>query len=159
MKTLALLLTLVAVGCGTREDDVRRIVREEMASAMTRKVVSPVETIGPYSPAIRLGGFLFLSGQIGLDPASGQLKNESIEVETRQVLDNVNRILQAEGYDSSDVVSATVYLKNMNDYAKMNLIYGGYFQEGNYPARTTVAVTELPRSANIEIAVVAWKVQ
>ena len=78
-------------------DDVRRIAREEMASAMARKVVSPVETIGPYSPAIRLGGFLFLSGQIGLDPASGQLNNESIETETRQALDNMNYILQSEG--------------------------------------------------------------
>ena len=133
------------------------MVREELSRAMERKVVSPVETIGPYSPAIRVGNFLFVSGQIGLDQETGELRNESIEVETRQALDNLNRILRAEGFDSSQVVSATVYLRNMNDYAKMNLIYGGYFQEGNYPSRTTVGVTALPKDANVEIAVVACK--
>ncbi len=133
------------------------MVREELSRTMVRKVVSPVQVIGPYSPAVRVGNFLFVSGQIGLDQETGQLKNESIEGETHQVLENLNRILYSEGYDSSHVVSATVYLKNMNDYPKMNLIYGGYFQEGNYPARATVGVTELPRGANVEIAVVAWK--
>jgi 2-iminobutanoate/2-iminopropanoate deaminase len=148
---------LFFVGCGPREEDVRRMVHEEMSRAMERKIVSPVQVIGPYSPAVRIGNFLFVSGQIGLDQETGQLKNESIEVETRQVLDNLSRVLHAEGYDSSHVVSATVYLKNMNDYPKMNLIYGGYFEEENYPARATVGVTELPKWANVEIAVVAYK--
>jgi 2-iminobutanoate/2-iminopropanoate deaminase len=150
---------LFFLGCGPREEDVRRMVREEMSRAMERKIVSPVQVIGPYSPAVRVGNFLFVSGQIGLDQETGQMKNESIEVETRQVLDNLNRVLHAEGFDSSHVVSATVYLKNMNDYPKMNLIYGGYFEEGNYPARATVGVTELPKGANVEIAAVAWKGQ
>lgn len=144
-------------GCRPKEEDVRRVVHEEMSKSMERKVVAPVEVIGPYSPAVKVGGFLFVSGQIGLDQETGQLQNENIEAETRQVLENINRILRSEGYDSSHVVNATVYLKNMNDYPKMNLIYGGYFQEGNYPARTTVGVTELPRGANVEIAVVAYK--
>jgi 2-iminobutanoate/2-iminopropanoate deaminase len=148
---------LFFLGCGPREEDVRRMVREEMGKAMQRRVVSPVQVIGPYSPAVRVGNFLFVSGQIGLDQETGRMKNESIEAETRQVLDNLNRVLHAEGYDSSHVVSATVYLKNMNDYPKMNLIYGGYFQEGNYPARATVGVTELPKGANVEIAVIAHK--
>ncbi|MEK9135614.1 MAG: Rid family detoxifying hydrolase, partial [Bacteroidota bacterium] len=131
--------------------------RDEMGKAMERRVVSPVQVVGPYSPAVRIGNFLFVSGQIGLDQETGQLKNDNIETETRQALDNINRILHSEGFDSSHVVSATVYLKNMNDYPKMNLIYGGYFQEGNYPARATVGVTELPKGANVEIAVVGYK--
>lgn len=154
---IAILISVFLGGCGPKEEDVRRIVREEMSRAMERKIVAPVEVIGPYSPAVRIGNFLFVSGQIGLDQETGQLMNESIETETRQVLENINRILRSEGYDSSHVVTATVYLKNLNDYAKMNLIYGGYFQEGNYPARAAVGVTELPRGANVEIMVTAYK--
>lgn len=154
---LICLMALLWSGCGTKEEDVRRIVREEFSRAMQRKIVSPVQTIGPYSPAVRIGNFLFVSGQIGLDQETGQLRNESIEIETRQALDNINHILLSEGYDSSEVVSATVYLRNMEDYTKMNLIYGGYFQDGNYPARTTVGVTTLPKDASIEITVVAYK--
>jgi len=78
-------------------------------------------------------------------------------VETRQVLDNLNFILRSAGYDSSHGVSATVYLKNINDYQKMNLIYGGYFQDGNYPARVAVEVGNLPRQANVEISLIAYK--
>ena len=74
------------------------------------------------------------------------------------MLDNLDRILHAAGYDSSNVASVTVYLKNMNDYAKMNLMYGGYFQENNYPARVAVEVSNLPKQANVEIALVAYKV-
>ena len=151
------LFALFFVGCGPNKEDVRRMVHEEMSRAMERKIVSPVQVIGPYSPAVRVGDFLFVSGQIGLDQETGQLKSENIEVETRAVLENLNRILRSEGFDSSDVVSATVYLKNMNDYPKMNLIYGGYFQEGNYPSRATVGVTELPKGANVEIAATAYK--
>ena len=135
------------------------MVREEMGKTMQRQVISPVQVMGPYSPAVKVGNFLFVSGQIGLDQETGQLRNESIETETRQALDNLDRILRAAGYDSSDVVSATVYLKNMNDYPKMNLIYGGYFEENNYPARVAVEVSNLPKQANVEIALVAWKGQ
>ena len=152
---IAVCLAGLMWSCGPREEDVRRMIHEEMSRAMERRVVAPVRVIGPYSPAVRVGHFLFVSGQIAIDQETGQLKNESIEGETRQVLDNINRILGSEGLDSSHVVSATIYLKNMNDYAKMNVIYGGYFQEGNYPARATVGVTELPRGANVEISVVA----
>ena len=97
-----------------------------------------------------------MSGQIGLDE-SGQLRAGSIAEETRQSLDNLNRILRSEGYDSSHVISATVYLRRMDDYADMNLAYGGYFEEGNYPSRVTVGVSSLPRQANVEIAAVAYK--
>ncbi len=155
MKISVLLLAgWFIAGCGPSEEDIHRIVRDELSH---RSIVKPVDVIGPYSPAVRIGNFLFLSGQIGLDQASGELRNENIEAETRQVLDNLNIVLHAAGMDSSHVVSATVYLKNMNDYPKMNLIYGGYFQDGNYPARVTVEVSNLPRQANIEIALIAYK--
>jgi len=150
-------LPLLLVGCRSNDEEIRRIVRDEIANAsMQRTIIKPVDVIGPYSPAVQVGRFLFLSGQIALD-STGTLRNESIEVETRQVLNNLNFILRSAGYDSSHAVSATVYLKNMNDYQKMNLIYGGYFQEGNYPARVAVEVSNLPRQANVEISLIAYK--
>jgi 2-iminobutanoate/2-iminopropanoate deaminase len=150
-------LLIVLAGCRSNDDELRRIVREEIANAtMERAIIKPVNVIGPYSPAVRIGRFLFVSGQIALDSA-GTLKNENIEVETRQVLANLDYVLKAAGYDASHAVSATVYLKNINDYQKVNLIYGGYFQEGNYPARVAVEVGNLPRQANVEISLIAYK--
>ncbi len=152
-----LLMSVAFVGCGPTEEDVRRIVHEELSKAMERTTVAPTKTIGPYSPAVQVGKFLFVSGQIGIDQTTGQLNSESIEAETRQALENVVAILRAAGYDSSHVVSATVFLKNMNDFERMNRVYAGFFSEGNYPARTTVGISELPRQANVEIAMVAYK--
>jgi len=161
MMNRSLLMTLpflfLVVGCGRGEEDLRRIVREELSRGAEKTTYKPGNVIGPYSPAIRVGKFLFVSGQIALDPETGVLQNENIERETRQVLDNLRRILTAAGYDSSHVVNATVYLKNMNDYQKMNALYGGYFQEGAYPARVAVQVADLPRQANVEIAAIAYK--
>jgi len=148
-------IALLLPGCRPSEEDIRRIVHEEMAKAMQKSIVKPVNVIGPYSPGVRIGNFLFVSGQIALDPET--LKQDNIEIETRQVLENLRRILGAAGFDSSHVVSATVYLRNMNDYQKMNAVYGGYFQEGAYPARVAVQVGDLPRQANIEISVIAYK--
>jgi 2-iminobutanoate/2-iminopropanoate deaminase len=158
MKTFMVVLAAALLfGCRPSDDDIRRIVREEMAAGMAKSYVKPVNVIGPYTPALKVGGFLFVSGQIALDPESGALVNETIEAETRQVLENLGRILRASGYDSSNVVSATVYLKNINDYARMNQIYGGYFPEDKYPARVALEVGALPKQANIEISVIAYK--
>jgi 2-iminobutanoate/2-iminopropanoate deaminase len=157
IRNLPHLLLPVILSCNANDENIRRIVIEEMSKALARTIVSPVETVGPYSPAVRIGGFLFVSGQIGIDQETGELRNESIEAETKQALDNIFTILRSEGYDSSHVVNATVFLKNIEDYQKMNLIYGGYFQETSYPARTTVAISSLPRGANVEITVVAYK--
>jgi 2-iminobutanoate/2-iminopropanoate deaminase len=154
---LALGAALLAAGCRPSDEDVRRIVREEMHSAMERQSITSKNVIGPYSPAVRVGGFLFVSGQIALDPQTGALKQESIEVETRQALDNLMGILRAQGYDSSNVVSATVYLKSIKDYAAVNQVYAGYFSQGNYPARVAVEVAALPKQANIEIAAIAYR--
>ena len=152
-----LIIALFLCGCGPSEDDVRTIVANELANASARSEVTNAEVIGPYSPAVRIGNLLFVSGQIGLDPATGQLAGPEIEAQTQQALRNLGSVLSGTGFDSSHVVQCTVYLKDMNDFQKMNLIYGGYFQEGHYPARTTVEVSNLPRNAIIEIAAIAFK--
>jgi len=157
MKPALVLLGLVLLGgCGPSEDDMRAIAREEAARTVTTHYTSGT-VIGPYSPAVGAGRFLFVSGQIGIDPSSGNFRNASIEEETRQVLDNVASVLRSAGYDSSHVVSATVYLRHMQDYPRMNVVYGGFFGEGRYPARATVEVAQLPKDANVEIAVIAYK--
>lgn len=152
-----LIIALFLCGCGPSEDDVRTIVVNELANASARSEVTNAEVIGPYSPAVRIGNLLFVSGQIGLDPATGQLAGPEIEAQTQQALRNLGTVLSGAGFDSSHVVQCTVYLKDMNDFQRMNLIYGGYFQEGHYPARTTVEVSNLPRNTIIEIAAIAFK--
>lgn len=155
--TFAALIALVAAGCQPTEKRIREIVKEELSAARKRTAMVDAYTVGPYSPAIRVGNFLFVSGQIGINQQTGTLENKDIETETRQALDNLMMILRNSGFDSSDIISTTVYLKDINDYAKMNLIYGGYFEEGNFPARATVQVAALPRDARVEIAAIAYK--
>jgi 2-iminobutanoate/2-iminopropanoate deaminase len=150
-------LALGLPGCRPSEDELRRLLRDEMENAVKREAVTNPRVIGPYSPAVRVGKFLFVSGQIALDPGTGQMRQENIEAETKQVLDNVMALLRSQGYDSSHVVSATVYLRDMKNYVTVNTIYAGYFQEKNYPARVVVEVSALPKGANIEIAVIAFK--
>jgi 2-iminobutanoate/2-iminopropanoate deaminase len=150
---------LLASGCQPSEQRIREIVREEFSTAMQRTAITDAYTVGPYSPAIRLGNFLFVSGQIGINQETGILENANIETETRQALDNLMLVIRNAGFDSTDVVSATVYLKDLNDYAKMNLIYGGYFEEGNFPARATIQAAALPRDARVEISAIAYKTQ
>lgn len=111
--------------------------------------------LGPYSQAIRSGGTLYLSGQLPIDPATGNLPDEkSIESQTRRSLDNIKSILAADGLDMSDIVQATIYLTDLNDFEKMNEAYSSYFSAA-YPARVTVEVRRLPKGASIEIASVA----
>ena len=153
----ACVAALGLAGCRTSDDELRGLVRDELAKAVKREAFTNAGVIGPYSPAVRVGKFLFVSGQIALDPATGLIRQESIETETKQVLDNVMALLRSQGYDSSHVVSATVYLRDMKNYATINTIYAGYFQAKNYPARVAVEVSALPKGANIEIAVIAFK--
>jgi 2-iminobutanoate/2-iminopropanoate deaminase len=110
--------------------------------------------IGPYSQAIKAGKFLFLSGQIPLDPATGQLVAGGIEPQTRQVFTNIGEILKAAGVSFEHVVSATVYVADMNDFAKVNEIYATYFT-APAPARATVQVARLPKDSLVEIQVIA----
>ena len=122
-----------------------------------KKVISTAEApqaIGPYSQAIEAGGFIFVSGQIPLIPATGELVEGSVEVQTARVLENLKAILEAAGSSLESVVKTTVYITNMDDFAKVNGIYGQYFQE-NPPARVCVEVSKLPKGALVEIDVIA----
>jgi len=110
--------------------------------------------IGPYSQAIRSGAFLFLSGQIPLDPATGQLVGGDVAAQTRQVLDNLRAVLAAAGGSLDHVVRTTVYLADLGDFAAMNEVYGAYFTSPA-PARATVQVARLPRDARVEIDAIA----
>jgi 2-iminobutanoate/2-iminopropanoate deaminase len=109
---------------------------------------------GPYSTAVRQNGFVFLSGQIPLDPKTGELVTGSIEDQTTRVIENLRAVLAAAGLGLSDVVKTTVFLKNMDDFSRMNQTYGKLFG-ANPPARTTVEVARLPRDVHIEIEAIA----
>jgi 2-iminobutanoate/2-iminopropanoate deaminase len=110
--------------------------------------------IGPYSPALRVGNLLFLSGQIPLDPSSGQLIEGDIRAQTRQVMQNMGELLRAGGADFSHVARTTIFLADMNDFATVNDIYASYFTEP-YPARATVQVARLPKDVRVEIDAIA----
>jgi 2-iminobutanoate/2-iminopropanoate deaminase len=112
------------------------------------------KAIGPYSQAVRAGQLLFLSGQVALDPATGQMVDGGIAEQTRRVFENLGAVLQAGGRSFADVVRTTVFLADMNDFAAMNDVYGQYFKEP-YPARATVQVARLPKDARVEIDLIA----
>lgn len=129
------------------------------AVSANKEVVSTPEApaaIGPYSQAIKTGNMVFLAGQIALDPKTGQIKAGAIEEQTRQVLANLSAVLEASGLAAADVVSTTVYLKDLNDFDKMNAVYATFFKD-KPPARATVQVAKLPRDALVEIAAIAVK--
>jgi len=113
------------------------------------------KAIGPYSPAVRAGQLLFVSGQVALDPATGNMVEGGIAEQTRRVLDNVGALLAAGGRSFADVVRTTIFLADMNDFAAVNAIYAQYFSEP-YPARATVQVARLPKDARVEIDVIAF---
>ena len=108
------------------------------------------KAIGPYEQAIVANGFVFTAGQIPLDPKTGSIVDGGIGAQTRQVLENLSAVLEAAGASMDSVVKATVFLKNMSDFAAMNEVYSEYFAASK-PARSTVAVAELPRGALVEI--------
>ena len=112
------------------------------------------KAIGPYSPAIRAGQLLFVSGQVAIDPATGNMISGGIADQTRRVLDNVGALLTAAGRSFAHVVRTTVFLADMNDFAAVNEVYGTYFSEP-YPARATVQVARLPKDARVEIDAIA----
>ncbi len=110
--------------------------------------------IGPYSQGVRIGRFLFCSGQIPLDPKSGQIVSGDIATQTRRVMDNIGAILTAEGITFDSIVKSTIFLTDLGDFQTVNEAYGSYFKQ-DPPARSTVQVSALPRGANVEIEVIA----
>lgn len=112
--------------------------------------------IGPYNQAVLANGFLFVSGQIAIDPVSNELVVSSVDAETRQVMANLSAVLEEAGFTFADVVKTTIFLSDMSLFPEVNSIYGSYFA-ADFPARETVAVAGLPKGVNVEISVVAVK--
>ena len=112
--------------------------------------------IGPYNQAILTGNMLFISGQVCLDPATGELKNKDIQEETHQVMHNLKAILQQAGMDFYNVVKTTIFITDMHQFGEINQVYGKYF-ESEFPARETVQVSALPKFVNVEISMIAVK--
>ncbi len=123
----------------------------------SKKIISTTNApaaIGPYSQGVRAGSFIFLSGQIPIDPATGNIVDGDIAAQTRRVLENLRGVLEAAGSSLDDVVGTTVYLADMGDYAAVNEVYGEFFK-GSKPARATVEVARLPRGVGVEIEGIA----
>lgn len=126
---------------------------------MDKKIIKSADApqaIGPYSQAVEAGGFVFVSGQIPIDPKSGNVVQVDIKAQTRQVMENAHAVLSAAGCGMSKVVKATIYLKNISDFVEVNEVYGGYFPS-DPPARATVEVSRLPKDVSIEMDFIAWK--
>jgi len=126
---------------------------------MERKIIntdSAPAPIGPYNQAVQVGNMLFISGQIPINPQTGEIVKDGIQAETRQVMDNLKAILYKAGMDFSDVVKTSIFLMDMGSFAQVNEVYGNYFTE-NAPARETVQVAGLPRGVNVEISMIAAK--
>jgi len=111
--------------------------------------------VGPYNQSVKVGNLLFVSGQIGLIPSTGVLVQGTIEEETQQVMKNLSAVLMEAGMDFSNVAKASVFVKDMNDYSKINGVYAQYFDEATAPARELVEVANLPKFVNVEISVIA----
>lgn len=126
-----------------------------MSKAIINTHAAPAP-IGPYNQAIQWGDMLFISGQVCIDPATGELKNKDIQEETHQVMHNLKAILQQAGMSFRQVVKTTIFLTDMNRFAEINEVYGKYF-DGDFPARETVQVSALPRFVNVEISMIAVK--
>jgi 2-iminobutanoate/2-iminopropanoate deaminase len=126
---------------------------------MSKKVIQTSQApapIGPYNQAIQAGNLLFISGQICIDPATGDLKKKDLQEETHQVMHNLKAILHEAGLDFSHVVKTTIFLTDMNRFGEVNEIYGKYF-DTDFPARETVQVSALPKFVNVEISMIAAK--
>ena len=124
----------------------KKIIRTDKAPA----------PIGPYSQAVLSGNTLYVSGQIALNPVDGQLITINIIRETNQVMENIGAILKEAGFDFSDILKTTIFLKDLQNFQTVNEVYGNYFKN-NFPARETVEVSKLPKDVNVEISVVAGK--
>ena len=151
MKRLLLIavffLVWTLLSCGPQPIE-KEIVISDLAPA----------AIGPYSQAVRVGNILYLSGQLGLDPETGEFVPGGVEAQARQALENQKAVLQAAGFDFSDVVQCQVFLQDMNDYGRFNSVYAEYFEK-EFTARAVVQVVRLPKDGLVEIMMVAIKTQ
>jgi 2-iminobutanoate/2-iminopropanoate deaminase len=148
---------MVARASGLRRNSKLEAYATSANLAAMKKIISTSEApavIGPYSQAVRSGDLLFCSGQIPLDPESGQIVSGDIATQTRRVLDNIGAVLRAEGLAFENIVKTTIFVTDLADFQTVNEIYGSYFKQ-QPPARSTVQVAALPKGANVEIEVIA----
>lgn len=120
----------------------------------TEKAPAP---IGPYNQAVLVGNTLYTSGQIAINPATGKLVLDNIKTETKQVMENMKAVLEAAEMTFENVIKTSIFISDMNDFAKINTVYGSYFDEKTAPARETVQVACLPKNVNVEISMIAIK--
>ena len=126
---------------------------------MEKKIINTANApapIGPYNQAVLINGTIYISGQICIDPSTGNLKNKDIQEETHQVMQNLRNILHEAGMNFSNVVKTTIFITDMHQFGEINEVYGKYF-DSNFPARETVQVSALPKFVNIEISMIAVK--
>lgn len=127
---------------------------------MSKKIVNTDKApapVGPYNQSVQAGNIVFLSGQIPLDPKTGELVTSSVEEETHQVMKNLGAVLEANGCTFEDVVSCSVFVKDMEHYGLINQVYGTYFDEETAPTRALVEVSRLPKDVRVEISAIAMK--
>lgn len=136
------------------------LVQADVASTMGRVVVQTEQApspIGPYNQAIAHGDTLYISGQIAIDPATGDVRVDDIKTETRQVMENLNAVLTEAGMSFEQVVKTTIYMTDLGDYADMNLVYNEFFDDDNAPAREAIQISKLPKNVNLEVSMIAVK--
>ena len=132
------------------------LIKQKRRKSMQKEIKTEKapQAIGPYSQAVEANGFIFCSGQIPIDPTTGKLMNGTVEEQTRLVLNNLKAVLEAAGSSLTKVVKCTVFLQDMNDFSKMNAVYGEFFKPP-YPARAAVQVVRLPKDVKVEIEAIA----
>lgn len=129
------------------------------SNKMHKKIVSTDKApapVGPYSQAVWAGNLLFLSGQIAIDPATGGMVLDDIEAETHQVMKNIDAVLKAADLTFENIIKASIFLDDMNDFSRVNVVYGSYFNADTAPARECVEVAKLPKGVNVEISIIAF---
>ena len=146
IKKILFMGVVLFTACESESNGLKKVIATDQAP----------KAIGPYSQAILVDGTLYLAGQIALDPSSGKLVEGGIEVQTHRVMQNLNAVLDAAGYQFDDVVQTQVFLSNLNHYKAMNSVYATYF-DGRPPARAVVEAARIPRDALVEIMMVAQR--
>ena len=126
--------------------------------APKKALMGVIKPIGPYTPGVQNGPFVFLAGQVGIDPASNTLVEGGVKAETKQAMENLGKVLQEAGLSYQNVVKTTIFMADLKDFADMNEVYGSFFPAGSIaPARSTVQVSAIPRSAHVEIDMIAMR--
>ncbi|WP_185869628.1 Rid family detoxifying hydrolase [Blattabacterium cuenoti] len=119
--------------------------------------IEKIPSYGPYSTCVLVDNFLFVSGQIAIDFKTGKLVFDSIEIETRKIMENLKFILKENGLHFKNVIKTSIFVKNMNHFSKINEVYSEFFHKNDFPARETIQISGLPKNANIEISLIAYK--